>query len=153
MKGFMAEDHWSRNECPVRFSERPTGGVWRTEWGVPPVSDRKSQTTDRSDRVANSDHRRRINNDRIILELILFSFVFRACVRGSGRFCRSVRERLNRPFQTNRSDDTEPEIGIERKNISAFKVNMYINTFFYTSVSRKGVCRYYFRRRLSANVG
>ena len=30
---------------------------------------------------------------------------------------------------------------------------MYINTFFYTSVSRKGVCRYYFRRRLSANVG
>ena len=27
MKGFMPEDHWSRNECPVRFSERPTGGV------------------------------------------------------------------------------------------------------------------------------
>ena len=52
-----------------------------------------------------------------------------------------------------RSDGIKPEIGIERKNISAFKVNMYINTFFYTSVSRKGVCRYYFRRRLSANVG
>jgi len=27
MKGFMPEDHWSRNEDPVRFSERPTGGV------------------------------------------------------------------------------------------------------------------------------
>ena len=27
MKGFMPEDHWSRNECPVRFSERLTGGV------------------------------------------------------------------------------------------------------------------------------
>ena len=27
MKGFMAEDHWSGNEGPVRFSERPTGGV------------------------------------------------------------------------------------------------------------------------------
>ena len=27
MKGFMPEDHWSRNEGPVRFSERPTGGV------------------------------------------------------------------------------------------------------------------------------
>jgi len=26
----MAEDHWSGNEGPVRFSERPTGGVWRT---------------------------------------------------------------------------------------------------------------------------
>ena len=24
MKGFMPEDHWSRNEGPVRFSERPT---------------------------------------------------------------------------------------------------------------------------------
>ena len=21
----MAEDHWSRNECPVKFSECPTG--------------------------------------------------------------------------------------------------------------------------------
>ena len=29
MQGFVAEDHWSRNEGPVRFSERPTGGVWR----------------------------------------------------------------------------------------------------------------------------
>jgi len=27
MQGFVAEDHWSRNEGPVRFSERPTGGV------------------------------------------------------------------------------------------------------------------------------
>ena len=25
MQGFVAEDHWSRNEGPVRFSERPTG--------------------------------------------------------------------------------------------------------------------------------
>ena len=25
----MPEDHWSRNEGPVRFSERPTGGVCR----------------------------------------------------------------------------------------------------------------------------
>ena len=41
MKGFMPEDHWSRNECPVRFSERLTGGVWRTKWGVPPVSEGK----------------------------------------------------------------------------------------------------------------
>jgi len=30
MQGFMPEDHWSRNEGPVRISERPTGGVWRT---------------------------------------------------------------------------------------------------------------------------
>ena len=29
MQGFMPEDHWSGNEGPVRFSERPTGGVWR----------------------------------------------------------------------------------------------------------------------------
>ena len=29
MQGFVAEDHWSRNEGPVRVSERPTGGVWR----------------------------------------------------------------------------------------------------------------------------
>ena len=29
MEGFVAEDHWSRNECPVRFSEYPPGGVWR----------------------------------------------------------------------------------------------------------------------------
>jgi len=27
MKVFMPEDHWSGNECPVRVSERPTGGV------------------------------------------------------------------------------------------------------------------------------
>ena len=27
LQGFMAEDHWSGNEEPVRFSERPTGGV------------------------------------------------------------------------------------------------------------------------------
>ena len=25
--GFVPEDHWSGNECPVRVSERPTGGV------------------------------------------------------------------------------------------------------------------------------
>ena len=48
-----------------RFSERPTGGVWRkrnlkffAEWGVPPVSDRKSQTTDRSNRVPEHEHLR-----------------------------------------------------------------------------------------------
>ena len=45
MQGFMAEDHWSRNECPVRVSERPTGGVWRTQWGVPPVSEGKPYRT------------------------------------------------------------------------------------------------------------
>ena len=25
MLGFVPEDHWSRNECPVKFSECPTG--------------------------------------------------------------------------------------------------------------------------------
>ena len=35
-----------------------------------------------------------------------------------------MRERLNRPFQTNRSDDTEPEIGIERKN---YTVLLFLN--------------------------
>ena len=51
MQGFVPEDPWSRNEGPVRFSERP-----------------------------------------------------------------SVKESLNGPFQATGSDDTEPEIGIERKN-------------------------------------
>ena len=44
-------------------------------------------------------------------------------------------------------------LSLAKRKMAAFKVNMYINTFFYTSVSRKGVRRYYFRRRLSANVG
>ena len=58
MQGFVPEDPWSRNEGPVRFSERPTGEEFR----------------------------------------------------------RSVKESLNGPFQATGSDDTEPEIGIERKN-------------------------------------
>ena len=82
-----------------------------------------------------------------------FSLAFSISDERSEEFRRSEKESLSGPFQTTRSDGIKPEIGIERKNISAFKVNMYINTFFYTSVSRKGVCRYYFRRRLSANVG
>ena len=50
-------------------------------------------------------------------------------VRGSGRFCRSVKESLNGPVQANRSDDTKSGIGTERKNIPGFRINMYINTF------------------------
>ena len=34
----------------------------------------------------------------------------------SEEFRRSVKESLNGPFQATGSDDTEPEIGIERKN-------------------------------------
>ena len=36
----------------------------------------------------------------------------------SEEFRRSVKESLNGPFQATGSDDTEPEIGIERKKIN-----------------------------------
>ena len=38
----------------------------------------------------------------------------------SEEFRRSVKESLNGPFQATGSDDTEPEIGIERKNKTYF---------------------------------
>ena len=43
----------------------------------------------------------------------------------SEEFRRSVKESLNGPFQATGSDDTEPEIGIERKNIPAIKLKKW----------------------------
>jgi hypothetical protein len=42
---------------------------------------------------------------------------------------------LTGPFQANRSDDIKPGSGIERKNKSTFRVNMYINTKIYSSTN------------------
>ena len=94
MQGFMPEDHWSGNECPVRFSERPIGGVWRKR-------NVKFFCTVRS------------SAGQWVLLLLRKTkdFVFL-----SRRRTDEINESLNGPVQANRSDGTKPGIGIERKN-------------------------------------
>ena len=50
LPGFISELLTSQKNFTLRFRQ------------TPPVSERKRQTTDRSDRVANSDYRRRTSN-------------------------------------------------------------------------------------------